>query len=50
VFLLVSSFNAGARALYERLGYEQAGELPDYVIDGHSEILMWKRSTAEAGM
>jgi [ribosomal protein S18]-alanine N-acetyltransferase len=44
VFLLVSSFNTGARALYERLGYAVAGELNDYVVDGHSEILMWKRS------
>jgi ribosomal protein S18 acetylase RimI-like enzyme len=42
VFLCVSSFNAGARRLYERLGYRVVGELPDYVVTGHSEILMRK--------
>ena len=43
LFLCVSSFNPRARALYERLGYRQVGELPDYLIDGASEILMHKR-------
>lgn len=43
IFLCVSSFNVRARALYERLGYRAAGELPDYVIDGANEILMHKR-------
>ena len=43
MFLCVSSFNARARALYERCGYRVAGDLPDYVIDGASEILMVKR-------
>lgn len=43
LFLCVSSFNPRARALYERLGYSQVGELPDYFIDGASEILMHKR-------
>ena len=43
VFLCVSSFNAGARALYERHGYRLVGELPDYVVDGHAELLMGKR-------
>jgi ribosomal-protein-alanine N-acetyltransferase len=42
VFLCVSSFNAGARRLYERLGYRAVGELPDYVVAGHAEILMRK--------
>lgn len=42
VFLCVSSFNAGARRLYERLGYECAGELADFVVAGHSETLMRK--------
>ena len=40
VFLCVSSFNSGARRLYERLGYGVVGELKDYVVEGHSEILM----------
>lgn len=42
VFLCVSSFNPRARALYERLGYEVAGELKDYIVRGASEILMRK--------
>ena len=43
IFLCVSSFNTRARRLYERLGYRIAGEFPDYVIAGASEILMHKR-------
>ncbi len=43
MFLCVSSFNARARALYERRGYRTVGELPDYVVDGFAEILMVKR-------
>ena len=43
VFLCVSSFNERARALYERRGYRLVGELPDYVVDGHAELLMGKR-------
>jgi ribosomal protein S18 acetylase RimI-like enzyme len=43
VFLCVSSFNTRARALYERHGYQLVGELPDYVADGYSELLMGKR-------
>jgi ribosomal-protein-alanine N-acetyltransferase len=42
VFLCVSSFNPRARALYERLGYEPVGELRDYLVTGHSELLMRK--------
>jgi ribosomal protein S18 acetylase RimI-like enzyme len=42
VFILVSSFNDRARALYERLGYEVIGELKDYIVAGHSEILLRK--------
>jgi ribosomal protein S18 acetylase RimI-like enzyme len=42
VFLCVSSFNPDARRLCERLGYEVVGELRDYVVRGHSEILMRK--------
>lgn len=43
VFLCVSSFNTRARELYERHGYRLVGELPDYVVDGYSELLMAKR-------
>ncbi len=42
VFICVSSFNVGARRFYERLGYEVVGELIDYIVTGHSEILMRK--------
>jgi ribosomal protein S18 acetylase RimI-like enzyme len=39
----VSSFNDGARRLYERLGYERVGELKDLAVDGASEWLMCKK-------
>lgn len=42
VFMCVSSFNHGARRLYERLGYRVVGELTDYLVGGHSEILLRK--------
>jgi ribosomal-protein-alanine N-acetyltransferase len=42
VFLCVSSFNPGARRLYERLGYTLVGELADYIVAGHSELLFRK--------
>jgi [ribosomal protein S18]-alanine N-acetyltransferase len=42
-FLCVSSFNARARAFYARHGYRQVGQFDDYVIDGASELLMYKR-------
>jgi ribosomal protein S18 acetylase RimI-like enzyme len=43
LFLCVSSFNDGARRLYQRQGFRKVGEFPDYVIEGASEILMHKR-------
>lgn len=42
VFLCVSSFNAGARRLYERLGYVLVGELKNFVVSGHDELLLRK--------
>ena len=42
VFTCVSSFNTDARRLYERLGYHVVGEFPDYIVAGHSEILLRK--------
>ena len=42
VFMCVSSFNRDARRLYERLGYRVVGELTDYIVPGHSEILLRK--------
>ena len=42
VFMCVSSFNPRARALYERLGYQLIGEIPDFLVKGHSEFLLRK--------
>ena len=42
IFMCVSSFNPDARRLYERLGYRVVGELTDYIVVGHSEILLRK--------
>ena len=42
-FLCVSSFNTRAKALYEKLGYKKVGEFSDYIIEGQSEILLYKR-------
>jgi [ribosomal protein S18]-alanine N-acetyltransferase len=40
VFICVSSFNPGARRLYERLGFEPVGVLHDLLVDGHDEMLL----------
>jgi len=42
VFMCVSSFNHRTLKLYQRLGYEKIGELKDYIVSGHSEILLRK--------
>ena len=42
VWLFVTSFNTRARGLYERLGYQLIGEVPDYIVRGCSELLMRK--------
>jgi ribosomal protein S18 acetylase RimI-like enzyme len=41
-FICVSSFNAGARRLYERLGFALVGTLRDFVVPGHDELLLRK--------
>jgi ribosomal protein S18 acetylase RimI-like enzyme len=43
LFLLVSSFNHRAQELYRRCGYEFIGELKDYLVAGHSELILHKR-------
>jgi ribosomal-protein-alanine N-acetyltransferase len=49
IFMCVSSFNHGARRLYQRLGYTVVGELTDYLVPGHSEILLRKTTGPLAG-
>jgi len=41
--LLVSDFNERAIAFYERHGFAKAGALPDFAVDGVTELLMTKR-------
>lgn len=42
VFLCVSSFNEGARRLYERMGYEVVGRFASFVVGQHDELLLRK--------
>jgi ribosomal-protein-alanine N-acetyltransferase len=42
VFICVSSFNTGARRLYERLGFELVGTLRELLVPGHDELLLRK--------
>jgi [ribosomal protein S18]-alanine N-acetyltransferase len=49
IFMCVSSFNHGARRLYERQGYKVVGELTDYIVEGYSEILLRKTRGPLAG-
>ena len=42
LFLLVSSFNSRAQNFYRRHGYERVGELKDYIVRGHSELIFHK--------
>lgn len=42
VFMCVSSFNEQAQKLYARLGYEVVGELKEFIVPDHSEILLRK--------
>lgn len=43
LFLLVSSFNPRAQQFYRRHGYERVGEIRDYIVAGHSELIFHKR-------
>jgi ribosomal-protein-alanine N-acetyltransferase len=43
IFLCVSSFNFKAIEFYKQIGYNQVGEFKDFVIDGASELLMYKQ-------
>ena len=48
VFLLVSDFNHAAQRFYARLGYQQVGAIPDYVIHGITELIFRKHLRATA--
>jgi ribosomal protein S18 acetylase RimI-like enzyme len=41
--LMASSFNQSAQQLYRRHGYERVGEVEDYCVAGHSELIFHKR-------
>lgn len=43
--LMVSDFNLGAVAFYEKHGYCKAGAIPGFAVDGIAEILMVKKKT-----
>lgn len=47
VFLLVSDFNAAAQAFYRRLGYQQVGAIPDYVVPGVAELVFCKHTNSD---
>ena len=42
VFICVSDFNQAAQAFYVKMGYQKVGELADFIIAGHAEILLRK--------
>lgn len=43
LFLVVADFNLDARRLYERIGYQKVGELPNLYKNGVTEYLMMKK-------
>ncbi len=43
LYLLVSSFNIRAQEFYRREGFEFQGELKDFIVAGHSELIYCKR-------
>jgi len=43
LLLLVSDFNEGAQRFYRRMGYEQIGAIPGYVVPDVTELIFRKR-------
>ncbi|MBN1562843.1 MAG: GNAT family N-acetyltransferase [Anaerolineae bacterium] len=43
LFLLVSDFNTAAQRFYQRMGYQQLGAIPGYVLADVTELIYWKR-------
>ncbi len=42
LFACVSDFNGGARRFYVRQGYREIGPIPNLLIPGNAELLLWK--------
>jgi len=42
VFICVSDFNQDAQRFYAKMGYHRIGELRDFIVAGHAEILLRK--------
>jgi ribosomal protein S18 acetylase RimI-like enzyme len=42
LLLLVSDFNEGAQRFYRRMGYQQIGAIPGYVLPDVSELIFRK--------
>lgn len=42
LFICVSSFNTGALKLYLDFGFKRVGEIPDFVKEGYTELLLRK--------
>ena len=42
VFICVSDFNQEAQGFYAKMGYRKVGELQDFIIAGHAEIILRK--------
>jgi len=49
LFICVSAFNKGAIKLYTRFGFELVGELPNFVKQGFTELLMRKTAGPISG-
>ncbi len=49
IFICVSAFNKGAIKLYEAFGFVLVGELPNFVKQGFTELLMRKTTGAMLG-
>ncbi len=43
IFLLATDSNQSAQRFYQREGYQQIGAIPDYVINGITELIFYKK-------
>jgi ribosomal-protein-alanine N-acetyltransferase len=49
MFLLVTDSNISAQRFYTRAGYRQVGAIPDYVVQGITELIFYKRLKPQTG-